>query len=320
MPAALRRRSRCSSRRLRAVGGRGGWPQLRKFPFEPIGWRDLPVRCSLKLKLRIVVGLFVPARPMPHTPRAHGVLSGELLGCDIQLGEILSKWGFHHGGTERTLTRYTLQPGLYPMQVLDSCLERGHGSRMANRLAYFRKRAGFSQEKLGKLLHSGRSTVTKLERGEIPMSDRWLEKLAAVLDCNPLDILGDEVPIVGKIGAGGSIVFEDIGPAEMIRRPPDTVGDLVGLEVCGESMLPKFDPGDIVYISRDRDGVDPADIGAICACRLIGGETFLKQLRKGSREGLFTLRSYNAEDMDDVELEWATPIRAITPRAARRFG
>jgi repressor LexA len=169
------------------------------------------------------------------------------------------------------------------------------------------------------MLNSGRSTITKLERGEIPMTDRWLDRLSAVLNCTPADILGEEVPIVGRIGAGGSVVFDDIGNGDVIKRPPETRGELVGLEVHGDSMLPRFDGGDVVFISRSRDGVDPHDIGAICACRLVSGETYLKQLVKGSRAGLFTLRSYNAPDMEDCELEWATPIRATIPKHARRF-
>jgi len=84
-------------------------------------------------------------------------------------------------------------------------------------------------------------------------------------------------------------------------------------------MLPKFDPGDIIYISRDNDGVDMQDVGAVCACRLVTGETYLKQLAKGTKPNLFTLRSYNAADMEDCELAWATPIRAITPKHARRY-
>ncbi len=151
------------------------------------------------------------------------------------------------------------------------------------------------------------------------MSDRWLDRLSQILNCAPSDILGEQVPVVGRIGAGGSIVYDDLGFEEMVPRPPETTGELIGLEVHGDSMLPKFDPGDIIYISRDNDGVDPQDIGAVCACRLVTGETYLKQLVKGSRVGVYTLRSYNAVDMEDCELAWATPIRAITPKFARRF-
>lgn len=233
--------------------------------------------------------------------------------------EIFAKGGFRHDGSMCTPARYDAQAPLYPSEGLASFYANAHKRSMANRLAHLRKKAGISQEALGKALNSGRSTITKLERSEIPLTDRWLDRLALVLNCVPADILGDYVPIVGKIGAGGSVIFEDMGNSETTRRPPDTIGELIGLEVVGESMLPKFDPGDIVYISRINEGVDVADIGANCACRLRTGETYLKQLIKGSKAGLFTLRSYNAADIEDVELEWATPIRASIPRHARRY-
>lgn len=217
------------------------------------------------------------------------------------------------------LDKVQCQAVSYPMQVLAPYRRREQSFGMANRIAHFRKKAGLSQDALGKALNSGRSTVTKLERGEIPLSDRWLERLAVIFNCTPTDILGDFVPVVGRIGAGGSVIYEDLGADTEVRRPPDTTGELVGLEVVGESMLPKFDPGDVVYISRSNDGVDPVDLGAICACRLRTGETYLKQLLKGTQPGRYTLRSYNAADMEDVELDWATPVRAITPARARRF-
>lgn len=256
---------------------------------------------------------------MTNAPSAQAMAGSEILSGQGLRGKILAKRGVCHDGVKRTLTGYIAQGVLYPMQVLDPSPQPVQAHGMANRLSHLRKKAGLTQDKLAAELNSGRSTVTKLERGEIPMNDRWLEKLSAILNCTPSDILGDMVPIVGKIGAGGSVVFEDLGSAEMVKRPPDTNGELIGLEVDGESMLPKFDPGDIVYISRDRVGVDLSDIGAICACRLLSGETYLKQLAKGSKPGVFTLRSYNAADMEDCELEWATPIRAMTPRHARRF-
>lgn len=143
--------------------------------------------------------------------------------------------------------------------------------------------------------------------------------MAKQLGVTPVEILGDEVPIVGRIGAGGSIIFEDIGAGETIQRPPETSGPLVGLEVVGESQMPKYDSGDVIFISRDHDGVDPLDIGSFCAVRLRTGETYLKILARSPTPGRFTLRSWNAPDMEDVELEWAAPIRAVVPKTARRF-
>lgn len=206
-----------------------------------------------------------------------------------------------------------------PTGVIDLEAMLPSQGRMANRIKKYRQKANLTQQELADRLGTGKSMLIKLERGERPLSQSWLTRISIVLDCLPSDLLDEDVAIVGKIGAGGSVVFDDMGNDERVARPPETVGTLVGLEVEGESMLPKFDPGDIVFISRDRDGVDSADIGSYCATRLTSGETYLKILAKGATSGRYTLRSLNAADMEDVELEWATPIRAITPRAARRF-
>ncbi len=130
---------------------------------------------------------------------------------------------------------------------------------------------------------------------------------------------GSDVAVVGKIGAGGSVAFEQAENFGHVPRPPDTDGELIGLEIEGDSMLPKFDPGDVVYISPGPQGVNMALLGSYCACRLVTGETYLKILSRGTAPGLYTLRSLNAADMEDRALEWATPVRAILPRFARHY-
>jgi repressor LexA len=144
-----------------------------------------------------------------------------------------------------------------------------------------------------------------------------LQKLAGAMDINVEDLLGGVgVPLRGRVGAGGSIVYEE-NDGGTVPRPPGMGGSLEALEVQGDSMLPRYSSGDIVYIHRDHDGVQPDNVGEYCAVRLVSGETYVKQLARGSRPGFFTLRSLNA-DIEDVELEWATPILFVLSRAARR--
>lgn len=146
-----------------------------------------------------------------------------------------------------------------------------------------------------------------------------LARLASVLDVDLEVLLGaPRVPVVGFIGAGGTVIFEDMGVEETVLRPPAISGPLIALEVRGDSMLPKYEPGDVVYIQRNHDGILPEYVGEYCAVRLTSGETFLKRLAFGSGEGRWTLQSLNAADMTDVELEWATPVLFIMPRRARQ--
>ena len=145
-----------------------------------------------------------------------------------------------------------------------------------------------------------------------------LHKLADALDVDIGDLLGGPgVQITGRIGAGGTIVFEEYDGGS-VPRPPGAVGALEALEVIGDSMLPRYSSGDVVYIQKEHDGVADAAIGDYCAVRLSTGETYVKILAYGSRPGFFSLRSLNAADIEDVELEWATPILFVLSRAARR--
>ena len=105
-----------------------------------------------------------------------------------------------------------------------------------------------------------------------------LRKLAGALDVELGDLLAlPRVPIVGKIGAGGSVVFvalrdeEFIEESETVPRPPGVSGKLVALMVEGSSMLPKYSDGDIIYIQRTHEGILEDDVGDDCAVRLKSG-------------------------------------------------
>lgn len=146
-----------------------------------------------------------------------------------------------------------------------------------------------------------------------------LTKLAGALDVPLSDLIAaPRVAIVGKIGAGGTVIFEDLGNDEMVLRPPGVSGTLVALVVEGASMLPKYRDGDIIYIQRNHDGILPDYVGEDCAVRLVTGETYIKQIMKGSEDGRWNLISLNAPPMENVEIEWATPVRFIMPARSRR--
>lgn len=147
-----------------------------------------------------------------------------------------------------------------------------------------------------------------------------LTKLAGALDVDLSELLAaPRVTVAGYIGAGGEIIFEDLGSEETVIRPPGISGPLVALVVRGSSMLPKYKDGDIIYIQRQHDGWLPDYIGEDCAVRLTTGETYIKQLMAGSDAGKFTLLSLNAPPMLDVEIEWATPVLFIMPARSRHI-
>jgi repressor LexA len=88
----------------------------------------------------------------------------------------------------------------------------------------------------------------------------------------------------------------------------------MALRVTGDSMLPVYKDGDIVYVSRNHEGVLPEYIGEECVCHTVEGGTFLKTLSLGSQINRFTLRSFNAADMENVELVWASRVEFVMKR------
>jgi hypothetical protein len=144
-----------------------------------------------------------------------------------------------------------------------------------------------------------------------------LKKIAEVLDWPLDDFLGfDPVPLAGRIGAGGTILYDDVDTEEkFVRRPPGQTGVIMALEVIGDSMLPKYEAGDIIYVRRDHDGLLPKYLNRYCAVHVRDGGTFLKILTAGTQASRYTLRSLNAADIENMEVEWASPVLFVMPRS-----
>lgn len=175
---------------------------------------------------------------------------------------------------------------------------------------------GFSRRSLSSAAGLSQTAVRDvLERTENP-GIGTLYKIADALQIPVEDVTGSgRVPVMGEIGAGGSIAYfkDDETVHDMVPRPPLSPGPLMALVVRGDSMLPKYEPGDIIYVRRDHNGVLPQYIGRYCAIHCADGGTYLKILAAGSQLDRYTLRSLNAADMENVEVIWASPVVFVMP-------
>jgi transcriptional regulator with XRE-family HTH domain len=169
-------------------------------------------------------------------------------------------------------------------------------------------RKGIRPKRLSKIAGLGETGVRDILETVNDPRVGTLIKLADALEIPASSLFGTQVPVLGKIGAGGSILFEETDEPEMVDRPPGAAGRLMALRVTGDSMIPVYRDGDIIYVNRDHEGVLPDYIGEECAVHTLEGGTFLKVLALGSQPDRYTLRSFNAADMENVELLWATPV------------
>jgi phage repressor protein C with HTH and peptisase S24 domain len=191
-----------------------------------------------------------------------------------------------------------------------------------DRLRQARANAGFSSARAAALRFGWTvSTYASHENGQTPVPAREAPKYARAFRVSPGWILTGEggppsrniARVMGLIGAGAEINPEEeqIPPDGLseIEVPFPIPEDAVAFEVSGDSMYPRYDPGDvIVCLVRNRD---PAElVGREVAVRT-RGRRYLKHLRSGARRGLYDLESFNAPPIRGVRIEWASEVHSV---------
>lgn len=181
-------------------------------------------------------------------------------------------------------------------------------------LKKFRKDKGLSQAELGRRVGTSQQQIARLENGERPVTLRWARKIAPILDVKEADLEpvegGGEVPIVGYVGAGETVVyFHDDDPENTTEAPPG-LHEGAALRVRGHSMAPRYFDGEIIFYS-DTKGLDPRNcIRKDCVVRLADGRVLLKRVERGTEKGTYTLRSYNPSGptLANQRVEWMAPV------------
>ena len=128
----------------------------------------------------------------------------------------------------------------------------------------------------------------------------------------------NSVPIMGRVGAGAVIEPEN----EQV--PPEGLGEVelpfpiseetVAFEVAGDSMLPKYENGDIIVVYREQRHPLTSFYGEEAAVRLKSGERYLKTIERGKSTNFVNLTSFNAKPITGVKLEWIGEICVTLPR------
>ena len=153
------------------------------------------------------------------------------------------------------------------------------------KLTAARKAQGLSQALLAQKSGLSQSAVSALEKGINSPSEKTIILLASALGCAPADLLGDRplppglrplppmrrVPLVGDIACGLPITAEE-NIEDYLNVPADVACQFV-LRCRGDSMTPRIQSGDLVYIRQQPD-VQDGQIAAV----LIGQDATLKRV------------------------------------------
>src|SRR6202162_606282 len=128
----------------------------------------------------------------------------------------------------------------------------------------------------------------------------------------------NSVPIMGRVGAGATIEpeHEQVPPEGLgeVELPFPISEETIAFEVAGDSMLPKYENGDIIVVYRDQRHPVSSFYGEEAAVRLKTGERYLKTIERGKSASLVNLTSFNAKPINGVKLDWIGEICVTLPR------
>ncbi len=172
-----------------------------------------------------------------------------------------------------------------------------------NRIREWRQKRGLSLQQLAEAIGTTRAQVDKLERGERRLTVDWMVRLAAPLACVPADLLpsvGTTAPAppdrerlipVRSAARGGNEqeMFLQDGPID--HRPcPGFVAhvrDAYAIYVVGDSMVPMYRPGQLLYINPHK----PPTAGRGIVITKTNRAVLIKELVRTSSYGL-VVREY----------------------------
>lgn len=181
------------------------------------------------------------------------------------------------------------------------------------------RKTGENQAELALRLGVTQPTVSRWLKGtppELEHSDRIKAEARSLRVFNRKPFANmTSVPIVGYVGAGGTISFsEGQGPFGEADMPPNGSPSLVAVTVHGDSMSGMLEDGWTVYYDSRREPPDESHYGKLCIAGLKDGRVLVKKIYPGRKVGHFDLHSINAPPLLDQPVEWAARITWIAPK------
>lgn len=202
-----------------------------------------------------------------------------------------------------------------------------------------REALGMSQQKLADLVGCGQGDIAKLENGTKRSTVDWMVRIAPHLGVNPKDLMPpapgdapllrlpggdvavgprhapthprdqrDLIPVRSAARGGEQEMFLYDGPIDWVPRPYSllNVHEPYALYMVGESMMPRFRPGQILYVNPHR----PATAGYGAVITKKNQAVMVKEfVRRTNRE--LHLRQYNPDELIEIDLDEVVEVHTI---------
>ena len=167
-------------------------------------------------------------------------------------------------------------------------------------IKYYRKLRHITQTELANRIgYTNRSSITRLEQGQIDLPTSKIEKIASVLNVTPAELMGlptdrkkgIKIPVFSKIPSGIPLEeISDIVEYEEITNETASDGQYFGLKIMDDTMAPKIYKDDIVLIKKQSDA-DTDDIAIVT----VGKDDAICRIIKKTDGGIFLIPCNSAK-------------------------
>ena len=194
-----------------------------------------------------------------------------------------------------------------------------------NNLNFIRKKKNITQQELADKTNIERSTISRIENGEIDTSIDNAIKIANALEIpleeiiakdlrfdniSPVEIDKDvvKIPVLGVIPAGVPIeAIEEVLDYEEIPKDWCKSGkEFFGLKIKGDSMFPKYIDNDVVIFEKTND----FNNGDECAVMVNGDDCTFKKVLKHEQgitlqplNSAYDIKMYSNEDIEKLPIK-----------------
>ncbi len=173
------------------------------------------------------------------------------------------------------------------------------------------KRSGKSKGGLAEAMGVRPGAVSEILGGERLVKASEILPIMEYLELNL-------APIMGRVGAGAVIEpeYEQVPPEGLgdIVLPFPIVEETIAFEVMGDSMLPKYESGDVIVVYKDQRYPLSSFYGEEAVVRLKTGERYLKTIERGKTPSVVNLASFNAKPIVGVKVDWVGEICLTMPK------
>lgn len=192
---------------------------------------------------------------------------------------------------------------------------------VGKRIEQLRETLGESQEEFAARFDRAQATISRWETGQSYPKRRDQEAIAELAGMTVAEFFyRDEVdgsravPISGYVSDSETFIplDDDSGEGlEVLKVNLDAV-EHVAARIRGDAMAPAYRNGDTIVGMRLSARDVSSAIGKDCIVMGKDGRGYVKRLLKGSRKGLYRLRSYSMAHEDiEIAVDWVAPIIMI---------